>query len=66
LGRIDTHDIDLVDDDYKYSEAGEGVDVYVIDTYVTFADNDAAPACARRLGGATICSLACPSTTVVS
>jgi serine protease len=32
LGRIDTHDIDLVDDDYKYSFTGEGVDVYIIDT----------------------------------
>jgi hypothetical protein len=31
LARIDEHDIDLVDDDYKYSHAGEGVDVYIID-----------------------------------
>lgn len=32
LARIDEHDIDLVDDDYKYSHAGEGVDVYIIDS----------------------------------
>nr|BBN23850.1 serine proteinase [Acanthamoeba castellanii] len=34
LGRIDTHDIDLVDDNYKYSHAGQDVNVYIIDTGV--------------------------------
>lgn len=33
LGRIDTHDINLMDEKYSYSHAGLGVDVYVIDTY---------------------------------
>lgn len=34
LDRVNTHDIDLVDDNYRYGYAGENVDVYVIDTGV--------------------------------
>jgi len=34
LARIDTHDIDLIDDDYSYGHNGQGVDVYIIDTGV--------------------------------
>jgi subtilisin family serine protease len=40
LGRIDTHDIDLVDDNYKYSHAGQDVNVYIIDTYVHQASRE--------------------------
>jgi hypothetical protein len=34
LDRINTRAIDLVDDNYHYSWAGEGIDSYVIDTYL--------------------------------
>lgn len=36
MDRINTRAIDLVDDNYHYSWAGEGVDSYVIDTYLAF------------------------------
>jgi hypothetical protein len=34
LARIDTHDINQVDDDYNYRYTGQGVDAYVLDRHV--------------------------------